>query len=40
MIRGFASESVYRLGRALPIARSHFLLRHSVLKRICVVSEF
>ena len=37
---GFASRSTYRLRRAQPIARSHFLLRHSMLKRFCVVSEF
>ncbi len=40
LIEGFASQSVYRLRRTLPTVRSHFLLRHSVLKQLCVVSEF
>ena len=40
LVEGFSSQPVYRLRRALPFARSHFLLRHSILKRFGVVSEF
>ena len=40
LMQGFASASVYRLRRTFPTVRSHSFLRHSVLKRFSVVSEF
>ena len=40
LVEGFSSQPVYHFRRALPLARSHFLLRHSILIRFSAVSEF